>query len=221
MMGSEVATGKVAQLWTVLATLVPSTSTCRTVRCSLSVATITTESSGIAVTSPTTQVSNLGFNFDLILVSNPQCNYFPEGLALPLDPSNLSSLIKGCGFLGPGGVCVLGEMRCTVQRTINSELLFCALLLLKKLPRIGMSPRPGPLFQISVTRLSIRPAMTKLCPSINSNSVSALRVLKAGTVKPEMVSAFEKSRVLTSGATVRWILPLGMITGVKSSFTPN
>src|SRR5260370_22359800 len=45
--GSDAATGKLAQLWIVRATLVPSTSTCSTARCSLSVATITTDSSGI------------------------------------------------------------------------------------------------------------------------------------------------------------------------------
>src|ERR1700687_4974369 len=45
--GSEAATGKLAQVWTVRATLVPSTSTCRTARCSLSGATITTDNSGI------------------------------------------------------------------------------------------------------------------------------------------------------------------------------
>ena len=33
---------------------------------------------------------------------------------------------------------------------------------------------------MSVTRLSINPAITKLCPSCSSNSVSALRVLKRG-----------------------------------------
>src|SRR5579864_2661771 len=46
--GSEPATGKLAQVWTVRATLVPSTSTWSTARCSLSVATMTTESSGIS-----------------------------------------------------------------------------------------------------------------------------------------------------------------------------
>src|SRR6266853_529462 len=45
--GSEAATGKLAQLWTARATLVPSTRTCSTARCSLSDATITTESSGM------------------------------------------------------------------------------------------------------------------------------------------------------------------------------
>ncbi len=38
---------------------------------------------------------------------------------------------------------MLAEMRCAVHRTISSELVFCALLLRKKFPRIGMSPKPG------------------------------------------------------------------------------
>src|SRR5581483_3008554 len=46
--GSPVAMGKLLQVCTVRATLVPSTSTCKSARCSLSVATITTESSAIA-----------------------------------------------------------------------------------------------------------------------------------------------------------------------------
>src|ERR1035437_4401777 len=50
--GSEAATGKLAQVWTGRATLVPSTSTCSTARCSLSVATMTTESSGITTCGP-------------------------------------------------------------------------------------------------------------------------------------------------------------------------
>src|SRR5580700_3663492 len=45
--GSVEATGKVAQVCTVRATLVLSTRTCRTALCSLSDATITTESSGM------------------------------------------------------------------------------------------------------------------------------------------------------------------------------
>src|ERR1022692_608968 len=47
MTGSDPATGTLSQVWTVRATLVPSTNTCSTVRCSLSVATITTERSDI------------------------------------------------------------------------------------------------------------------------------------------------------------------------------
>src|SRR5438094_962102 len=100
--------------------------------------------------------------------------------------------MNGEGKVGPGGDCKLGATRLTVHNTINSALLFCVLLLLKKFPRIGMSPSPGILLVRLVTRLSINPAMTKLCPSCNSNSVSARRVLKAGTVNPEMVNELAK-----------------------------
>jgi len=54
--------------------------------------------------------------------------------------SNLSFSINGFGFLGRAALP--WEIRCTVHNTINSELLFCKLLLRKKFPRIGMSPSP-------------------------------------------------------------------------------
>src|ERR1700741_437437 len=98
MMGSEVATGKVAQVWTVLATLVPSTRTCSTVRCSLSVATITTESSGMT-------------DAHSKFIAYSQGNHLPEGLDPPFLPSNFSLSKKGCGFLGPSGDSALGETR--------------------------------------------------------------------------------------------------------------
>ena len=84
-----------------------------------------------------------------------------------------------------------------------------------------MLARPGTLEPLLVSRLSIRPAITKLWPSLISNSVSARRVLSEGITKPEMVSPFAKSRVLTSGFTCKWILPFGMMTGVKRRRTPN
>ena len=85
------------------------------------------------------------------------------------------------------------EMRCTVHNTINSVLLFCTFLLLNRLPRIGMSPSPESCYRSLVSRLSIKPAITKLCPSCSSNSVSARRVLRAGMLKPEIVSPLAKS----------------------------
>src|SRR5580765_3708821 len=115
--GSEAATGKLAHVWTVRATLVPSTSTCSTARCSLSVATITTESSAITY------------------------RRFQRRDYLPL--SNFPLSIKGLGFWGGAGCSVLGEIRRTVHNTISSELLFCKLLLRKRLPRTGRSPSPG------------------------------------------------------------------------------
>src|ERR1700728_66600 len=43
--------------------------------------------------------------------------------------------MKGFGFLGGVGGSVLAEMRCTVHKNISSELLFCKLLLRKKIPQ--------------------------------------------------------------------------------------
>src|SRR5262249_53250487 len=111
------------------ATLVPSTKTCKIARCSLSCDTTTTESSAI----PTSQVLKLR-------TSKLQERYFPDGL-----PSNLSLSKYGCGVLGTSIGPVRGATRLAVQSTISSELLFCALLLLKKFPRIGISPNPGSL----------------------------------------------------------------------------
>ena len=47
-----------------------------------------------------------------------------------------------------------------------------------------MSPRPGILLQVSVTRLSSSPAMAKLCPLSSSISVCTRRVDSAGMLKP-------------------------------------
>src|ERR1039458_2074567 len=69
---------------------------------------------------------------------------------------------------------------------------------------MGISPSHGTLLPTLVTRLSIRPAMTKLWPSCSSNSVSALRVLMAGMVVPATVTASAKASVLTSGITCPW-----------------
>ena len=66
-----------------------------------------------------------------------------------------------------------------------------------------MSPKPGILLMVSVTELSIRPAMANVCPSRSSTSVSVLRVESAGTLKPLIETALLKSRALTSGATLR------------------
>src|SRR5258708_2237269 len=60
-----------------------------------------------------------------------------------LGVSNLPVSINGLGSLGSIGFSVLGEIRRTVHSTISSEWLRCALLLRKKFPKIGVSPRPG------------------------------------------------------------------------------
>src|SRR5579864_2754990 len=139
---------------------------------------------------------------DFLLAKPWRAQSWPSRLAIPgayllppdgFFPSNLSLSRNGLGSPGPAGGWLLGAMRCTVHNTINSVLLFCRFLLLNKLPRIGMSPIPGILLAIWVRRLSMRPAITKLCPSCSSNSVSARRVLIAGTLKPEIVSPLAKS----------------------------
>src|SRR5579864_3222964 len=123
----------------------------------------------------------------------------PPGLL----PSNLFLSSQGLGYCGNGGATRSGDTFLAVTSTMSSELLLSRLRLRNRLPSTGMSPRPGILLIWVVTRLSIKPAMTKLCPSCIWNSVAALRVLSAGTVKPEMVSALAKSSALTSGATLR------------------
>src|SRR5581483_8779173 len=132
--GSVAVTGKLAQVWTTLATLVPSTSTCKTARCSASSATMTTDNSGIALLAPCLLANGLDATPGL---SSCCSIYLSEGLGFGFDPSNCFWSRNGEGNVGPGGVCRLGATRLTVHKTINSALLFCALLLLKKLPRIG------------------------------------------------------------------------------------
>src|ERR1019366_10324771 len=60
-------------------------------------------------------------------------------------PSNVSLSSIGLGLTGPPGLCAVGATRCAVHKTINSPLLFWVLVLLKKLPRIGISPSQGTL----------------------------------------------------------------------------
>src|SRR5437879_1083988 len=93
-------------------------------------------------------------------LTKKRTDYFPPPGAD--GPSNFSLSINGCGFFGPAGGWEVGEIRCTVHSTINSELLLCMFLLLKKFPIIGRSPSPGTLLATLVTRLSISPAITKL-----------------------------------------------------------
>ena len=70
------------------------------------------------------------------------------------------------------GRLALGEMRCAVHRTISSELVLSALLLLEKIPQNRDVAQPRDLVVQIGHRLSIRPAITKLWPSFSSNSVS-------------------------------------------------
>jgi len=125
----------------------------------------------------------------------------PPGVGFAAGALFFSINFSGYGT-NAGGVAE-GWIRCAVTSTINSLCVFCALLLLNRLPMIGTSPNPGIFCQMLVTRLSRSPAITKPCPSCISNSVCARRVLRAGIVKPEICSALAKSNVLTSGATTR------------------
>src|SRR3546814_17506209 len=52
---------------------------------------------------------------------------------------------------------------------------------LKRLPRMGIFPRPGTLLMLLEVLLLSRPAIMKLCPEPRSNVVSADRLLSAGT----------------------------------------
>ena len=135
--GSPVAMGKLVQLWTVRATLVPSTSTCNSARCSLSVATMTTESSAIRIRGSTAESISTSTSFQTAPM------HAPAFACYLLLLSNLSLFRNGCGFFGPATGSELGLMRCTVHKTISSELFFCRLRLRKKFPRIGISPNPG------------------------------------------------------------------------------
>src|SRR5215471_11422710 len=70
--------------------------------------------------------------------------------------------MAGMGLASPGasGMVISG-----VTITINSVLLRSTSLVLKRLPRMGRLDKPGIREMVSVRRLSIKPAITKLCPS--------------------------------------------------------
>ena len=62
--------------------------------------------------------------------------------------------------------------------------------------------------------------MANDCPSRSSTSVSARRVISAGTRKPSSVMPLLKSSALTSGRTFRRITSPAIV-GLKFSLTPN
>ena len=62
--------------------------------------------------------------------------------------------------------------------------------------------------------------MANDCPSRSSTSVSARRVMSAGTRKPSSVMPLLKSSALTSGRTFRRMTSPAIV-GLKFSFTPN
>jgi hypothetical protein len=60
--------------------------------------------------------------------------------------------------------------------------------------------------------------MAKLWPSRNSTVVRARRVVRAGIVVPEIVTALAKSSALTSGTSFKLMTPRDRTVGVKLSF---
>src|SRR5947207_4892965 len=95
---------------------------------------------------------------------------------------------NGMGFLGScggSGAALRGSTMCGVTMTINSVLLRLTDLDVNSLPRIGIFAIPGILFSCAWARLSRSPAIPNDCPSLNSISVSALRVEIAGITNPE------------------------------------
>src|ERR1700693_6485747 len=89
--------------------------------------------------------------------------------------------MAGIGLASPGAS---GMVTSGVTTTINSVLLRSTSLDLKRLPRMGRLDKPGMRVTVSVRRLSINPAITKLCPAPSSMLVSILREDKGGIVNP-------------------------------------
>src|SRR3546814_19723229 len=63
---------------------------------------------------------------------------------------------------------------------------------LKRLPRMGIFPRPGTLLMLLEVLLLSRPAIMKLCPEPSSTVVSAARLLSAGTSELREKSSSDK-----------------------------
>gem|GEM_PF-6015565 len=84
-----------------------------------------------------------------------------------------------------------------------------------------MCDSPGILDRVSVTRSSISPAITKVCPLPSSTKVSMRRVESAGMVKPAIVTEFARSMVETSGFTYIRIVSCPVISGLNVSRMPN
>ena len=71
---------------------------------------------------------------------------------------------KGVGYFNSGSAdpAPIGVTICGVTMTISSVLFLVRCMDWKNLPRIGMSPRKGIFWKVSVSSLSSRPPMTKL-----------------------------------------------------------
>src|SRR3546814_19255964 len=85
---------------------------------------------------------------------------------------------------------------------------------LKRLPRMGIFPRPGTLLMLLEVLLLSRPAIMKLCPEPSSTVVSADRLLSAGTSELR-----EKSSSDTVGRTHIDMRPSDSTVGVKARCT--
>ena len=121
---------------------------------------------------------------------------------------------------GTGCPALIGHTSSGVTITNSSELAVCHCLLWNSLPSRGMLDSPGILARVSVTVLSIRPEITKLCPLSNSTVASVFCVFRAGMVKPPMDTPFALSIVLYSGATRMRIVLRGVMTGRNLSLIP-
>ena len=86
---------------------------------------------------------------------------------------------------------------------------------------MGKSPKPGSLESIALILLRIRPAIAKVWPLFSSIVVSALRVVRAGTWKPRMVTEPTEVSSLTSGAAYNLIVPSPRTVGRNVRRTPN
>jgi len=67
----------------------------------------------------------------------------------------------------------------------------------------------------------ISPASANVSPSLSSRVVAARLDRINGTVKPCWFMPWEKSRLLTSGATLSEMVWSSLTTGVKTSWTPK
>ena len=110
------------------------------------------------------------------------------------------------GISASGVVAAAGSTMVGVTMTISSEFVLLIDRDLKNSPKTGRSPIPGSLENCAVVRWSSNHAILKLCPSLNSTTVSAWRVAMAGKMKPLTVTAFAKSSELTSGNTFNFMV---------------
>src|SRR5271166_2124324 len=156
----------------------------------------------------------------------PSASWFPPATWNYLDLFLASGAIgvrKSCGMAGPGFASpgLRGMVISGVTITTSSVLFLLMSLLLNRFPSTGKADNPGILATVSVTRLSINPAITKLWPSPSSILVSIRRVDRAGMVKPLNETALAKSSEETSGFTYSRSVLLGVMLGLNVSRMPN